>query len=205
MSCSENLMTIKVFNSNQIKGSLQVLWLLVPPLVQHWHNAHEANWQILMVRSCAFECTEWFESPWLQLQANCWLKKRMNGLGIKKYCRRHSDSFCVCGRHQNRLYITSAIATTDLVTERWVIQRVQFVGDVFANEVPKHLIEKSICLQEVGEPLSRPTQKLAVLLSHNGHLKKKWHPSFDLKQGKCAGKCTYCTHYSCPTAAREDG
>lgn len=133
------------------------------------------------------------------------LKKRMNGLGIKKYCRRHSDSFCVCGRHQNRLYITSAIATTDLVTERWVIQRVQFVGDVFANEVPKHLIEKSICLQEVGEPLSRPTQKLAVLLSHNGHLKKKWHPSFDLKQGKCAGKCTYCTHYSCPTAAREDG
>lgn len=67
---------------------------------------------------------------------------------------------------------TSTHATTDLVTERWVIQRVQLVGDVFANEVPKHLIEKSIRLQKVGEPLSGPTQKLAAFFCYNCHLKK---------------------------------
>lgn len=38
--------------------------------------------------------------------------------------------------------MTSEVA--HLVTECGVIQRVQFVGDVFANEVPEHLIEESV-------------------------------------------------------------
>ena len=59
---------------------------------------------------------------------------------------------------------------THLVTKWRVIERVQFVGDVFANEVPEHFIEERIWLQEVGEPLSRPTHKLTVLLCHDGHL-----------------------------------
>lgn len=41
-------MTLKVLNSNQIKGSLQVLGLLVLPIAQHRHNAHKVNWQLLV-------------------------------------------------------------------------------------------------------------------------------------------------------------
>lgn len=62
---------------------------------------------------------------------------------------------------------------THLVTECGVIQRVQFVGDVFANEVPEHLTKESIWLQEVGKPLSRPAQELTILLCHDGHLSNK--------------------------------
>lgn len=95
---------------------------------------------------------------------------------LKILLETYTVSFCVGGWHQNWFYITSTTTTTtDLVTECWVIQRVQFVGDVLANEVPEHLIEKSICLQEVGEPLSRPTQIFAALLCHNGYLKKMKH------------------------------
>lgn len=65
------------------------------------------------------------------------------------------------------------LSLTNLVTEGGVIQWVQFVGNVFANEVPEHLIEESVRLQEVGESLSRPTHELTVLLSHDGHLSIK--------------------------------
>lgn len=57
-----------------------------------------------------------------------------------------------------------------LVTECGVIERVQFVGDIFANEVSEHLIEESVWLQEIGEPLSRPAQEFTVLLCRDGHL-----------------------------------
>lgn len=43
---------------------------------------------------------------------------------------------CLTGIQQQSL--------TNLVTEGGVIQGVQFVGDVFANEVPEHLIEESV-------------------------------------------------------------
>ena len=57
-----------------------------------------------------------------------------------------------------------------LVTEGGVVERVQLVGDVFPDEVPKHLVQERVRLQEVGEPLTGPTQELAVLLCCDGHL-----------------------------------
>lgn len=105
-----------------------------------------------------------------------------------------SDSSRVCGRRQSWLHVTSTTTiatstttkttTTDLVTECGVVERVQLVGDVLANEVPEHLIEKSIGLQEVGESLSGPTQELAVLLGHDGHLRKTPSAVFAFEEGK---------------------
>lgn len=57
-----------------------------------------------------------------------------------------------------------------LVSESGVVERVQLVGDVFANEVPEHLVQEGVRLQEVGEPLSGPTQEFTILLRHDGHL-----------------------------------
>lgn len=59
---------------------------------------------------------------------------------------------------------------THLVAECGIIQRVQFVGDIFADEEPENLIKESVWLQEIGKSLSRPTQELAVLFCHDGHL-----------------------------------
>lgn len=57
-----------------------------------------------------------------------------------------------------------------LVTQGWIIERVKLVGDVFANEVPEHLVQKRLWLQEVSQTLSRPAQELAVFLSSNRDL-----------------------------------
>lgn len=68
----------KCFNLNQIKGFLQILGLLVPPIVQHRHTAHEANRQFLIVRSVQNDLTLY--------DPNCKPiveKKRTNESGIK--------------------------------------------------------------------------------------------------------------------------
>ncbi len=57
-----------------------------------------------------------------------------------------------------------------LVTQGWIIERVKLVGDVFANEVLKHLVQKRLGLQEVSQTLSRPAQELAVFLRSDCHL-----------------------------------
>lgn len=61
------------------------------------------------------------------------------------------------------------------VTQRRVVEGVQLVGDVFANEVAEYLIQERIRLQEVCEPLSGPAQEFAVFLCSYGHLSINGH------------------------------
>lgn len=62
------------------------------------------------------------------------------------------------------------MALTHLVAELWIIQRVQFVGDVFANQIAEDLIEEGVRFQEVCQPLPGPAQELTVFFCHDGHL-----------------------------------